>query len=273
MNIVNNFCVKVLNLSKFLDFLIGTSFLFLVCFVWARYFLHNFWLTIFVCSLATFLIVSLYHILKKQKQQQLILTEQEKNYAEMISTKFLLMTKQEILQEFQQNLEKKYKTTIKSDFIIINESILRPVFCCKTITDKEIIESFSKTKNISAKKLIVVCKNATPEAKNIASMITSKKVIVLEEFESYDDIYKPLGFEIPKDMQQKKRKSFDDYLSFAFKKQRTKNYLTVALFLLISSFVLRYNIYYIVFASITTLFGLYAHFNTRYNLPKKSNIE
>ena len=143
--------MRVLKLSKVLDFLIGTSFLFLVSFVWARYFVHNVWLTVLISAISTFLIISIYHIIKKKKELNKFLNEQEIKNAHLISNKFLLLTKQEVLKEFEKELSKKYQTKIKSDYIIINDSILRPVFSSGTITDKEIIESFTKTKSLSAK--------------------------------------------------------------------------------------------------------------------------
>ncbi len=272
--LVNNSNMRVLRISKFFDFLFGTAFLFLICFVWTRYFVHDVWKTIAISAIVTFFIISVYHIIKNKKESRKQLTEQEIKNAKKISTNFLLKTKQEILKEFEKNLSKKYQTKIKSDYLIINNNILRPIFSSAVITDKEVIESYTKTKSLSAEKLIIVCKNANVEAKKIANMIDGQKVIVLEEIEAYDDIYKPLNFSVPDKMQDtKKRKKAYDYLSFALNKARTKNYLIVAVFLLFSSFLLRYNIYYIIFASITTLLALYSHFNTRFNLPQKSKIE
>lgn len=265
--------MKVLKIGKVFDFLFGAFFLFLISFVWLRYFLHDFWLTIFLSAVATFFVMAAYHVLQNKKESKKALTEKEIENAHAISTKFLLATKQEILQEFGKKLGDKYNVQIKSDYILINNNILRPVFSCSCIVDTDVIESYTKTKKLKAEKLIIVCKNASESAKKICEYVTDKKVIILEEAEAYSDIYKPLNFDVPENKTHKKKKQMNDYLSFALCKARTKNYLLVSVFMLVASFVLRYNIYYIIFASITTILALYSHFNKRYNLPKQNRIE
>lgn len=263
--------MKKLRIGKIFDFVFGATFLFLMCFVWVRYFLHDFWITILLTGVITFLTIAIYHFFSKKKYDKHLLTEKEMQNASAISAKFLLMTKQEVLKEFCTCLNKKYKTEIKSDYIVINNNILRPLFFCGTVTDKDVIESYTKTKNIKADKLILVCKKADDISKAFAKNITDKKVLILEEFDAYENIYKPLNFEVPYFESTKKRKKTIDYLSFALCKARTKNYILVSAFLLISSFVLRYNIYYIVFASITTMLGLYSYFNKKFNSKKSNN--
>ena len=264
--------MRKLRIGKLFDFVFGAGFLFLICFVWVRYFLHDFWLTIILTSLATFLIVAVYHVVSKKRYEKQSITENDMKCARAISTKFLLLTKQEILKEFCTHLNKKYKTEIKSDYIVINNNILRPLFSGSLITDKDVIESYTKTKGLKAEKLILVCKDADISAINVAKMVTDKKVVILVELSAFENIYKPLEFEIPEIETPKQRKKFSEYLAFALCKQRTKNYILVSVFLLISSFVLRYNIYYIVFASITTILGLYSHFNRKFNSHQKQEF-
>lgn len=273
MSFGNKIFMKVLKISKVFDFLFGAFFLFLISFVWIRYFLHDFWLTIVLSAFATFLIMAIYHLLQSQKENKKLLSAKEIQNAHAISTKFLLQTKHEVLHEFQKKLNKKYDVQCKSDYLLINKNILRPVFSCSTITDTDVIESYTKTKSLHAEKLIIVCQNASESAKKIAEFVADKKVVILEEMEAYNDIYKPLDFAIPEQKSTKKKKQMNDYLSFALCKARTKNYLLVSVFMLAASFVLRYNIYYIIFASITTLLALYSHFNKRFNLPKQRKFE
>lgn len=263
--------MRKLKIGQIFDFVFGATFLFFMCFVWVRYFLHDFWLTILLSAIITFGIMAIYHFLSRKKFQKNLLSEIDIKNANAIANKFLLLTKQEILKEFCFYLNKKYKTEIKSDYILINNNILRPLFSSGTITDKDVIESYTKTKSHKANKLILVCKKADESALDFAKYITDKKVVILEEFDAYDNIYKPLNFDIPPHEKQTKQRKFVDYLAFALCKARTKNYILVSAFLLVSSFVLRYNIYYIVFASITTILGLYSYFNKRFNTKFTNN--
>ena len=261
--------MKVLKISKIFDFLFGVSFLFLICFVWVRYFLQETWVTLLVSSFITFAIVSLFHISQKYISSRKELSTQEIQNAKNISNNFLLLKKSEILKEFEDKLKVKYTTKMKSDYIIINKKVLRPIFSLQTITSKEVLETYTKTKDENFEKIIIVCKNASEDAKEIVNYLSNINLIILEQFDAYENIYKPLNFEVPKmEIEKKEKKKITDYLYLAFNKSRTKNYLMISVFMLFSSFVLRYNLYYIVFASITTLMGLYSHFNKRFNTEK-----
>lgn len=266
VSFVNYLFMKVLKISKLFDFLFGVSFLFLISFVWIRYFFENIWLTLFLSSVLTFLIVAIFHASQKYFLNKKNMTEKDIENASGISTNFLLLKKTETLKIFEKKLGVKYNVKTKSDFLIINKNILRPIYTTSTITSKEVLETYTKTKNENFDKLIIVCKKASDEAKETTQFFGKTNCIILEEFDAYENIFKPLNFDvvIANKAKKEKRKIYD-YLSFALNKQRTKNYLMISVFMLFSSFVLRYNIYYIVFASITTLLGLYSYFNKRFN--------
>lgn len=261
--------MKTLKISSVFDFVFGTAFVFLISFVWSRYFLHDIFLTVFLSGIMTFLIVTIFHLIKKIKYKNKELSNGELKSAQNISTNFLLMTEQQILKEFEKYLSKKYEVKQKSDFIVVNDTILRPIFSCYEITDKEILESYTKTKYMKAKKLIIVCKSYSQKAKQIASIIQEKKVIILDELSAYENIYKPLNFKTTSNIKEiKNKKNINYYIEFALNKDRTKNYFLVSVFMLIASFVLRYNLYYLIFATITTSLALYSHFNKRFNKKK-----
>lgn len=266
--------MKKTRLSKIFDFLFGTSFVFLMCFVWVRFFLHNFALTILLSAIISFCVCGLYYFLTKQKTEKQQLSETELEKAHNISMHFLFSTKKEIISELEKLLSKKYDVTAKSDHLIVNDTMLKPIYTSETISDKDVLESFSKIKNTNLKKLIICCENASPVAMKISSLIKEKEIVVLDEYLAYKNIFLPLGFNPPKvEIEEKKKdKKIDVFLQNAFNKKHTKNYLLVAVFLLFGSFLLRYNLYYIIFSSIATLCALYSHFNTRFNKAKKSQF-
>lgn len=266
--------MKKTRLSKIFDFIFGTSFVFLMCFVWVRFFLHNFALTILLSATISFFVCGLYYFLSKQKTEKQQLSETELEKAHNISIHFLLSTKKETISELEKLFSKKYDVTAKSDHLIVNNTMFRPIYTSETISDKDILESFAKIKNTNLKKLIICCKNASPIAIKIAGLIKEKEIVIFDEYWAYKNIFLPLEFNPPKvEIEEKKKdKNLDAFLQNAFNKKRTKNYLLVAVFLLFGSFLLRYNLYYIIFSSIATLFALYSHFNTRFNKTKKSQF-
>ena len=268
----NSMCMKKLYLGKIFDFVLWGSFLFFVSFVWARYFFKNFWTAVLASIFITSFAMIVFRLINRKKlEKQKIELIKQKN-ASAISTDLLLKTKQEILKIFFEKLSVKYDVKIKSDFLIVNSSVVRPIYVCKKITDKDIIESYKKARTVNAKKLIIVCKEADETATEIIKMINSFEIVLLTEIDAYKNIFEPLKFEIPKIEEVKKeQKKFSEYLSFALNKSRTKNYVLVSIFMLFSSFVLRYNIYYLLFASVTAFLAIYSHFNTKFN-KKSQNL-
>ena len=155
---------------------------------------------------------------------------------------------------------------------MVNDKVLKPIYTSQTITDKEILETYLKVKDTPAKTIIITCKQANETCYDFAKMIANKKIIILTEIDAYENIFKPLQFEVHNiEMEQKQKKSFQQFLEFSLNKARTKNYVLVSIFMLFASFVLRYNVYYLIFSSLTGLLALYSHFNLRYNKKLNDN--
>lgn len=264
--------MKNFKLSRVFDFVFFISATFLICFVWTRYFVYDFALTLVISSSITFLLTSIYHIFYARKMIKKNHNLEEVKNAEKFATHFLLSTKQEIIKEFSEKFEKKYNTKTKSDYLLVNDKVLKPIYSSQKVTDKDVLEIYVKVKNTSLKRIIIVCNDAEPSAYDFAKLITNLEVVILTKLDAYKNIFEPLKFDIPNVAVTKKQKNLNMYLSIAFNKSRTKNYAIVSTFLLLSSFFFRYNIYYLIFSSITAAFALYSHFNTRFNNIKNSEM-
>ena len=263
---VNNQTMKVFHLSKIIDFVFGNLFVFLIAYVWTRFFWTDQRINISVSFFVTVLVCLMYNYFVEKKSQKKELSQKEIQNAENISTNFLFLTKTDIIKIFATNLSKKYQTKADRNFLLVNGNILYPMFESQQITDKDVLTAYQKTKTMSFKKLIITCNKISPSAFEIQNLITDKKIILLDSQSSYQNIYKPLEFPIPKiEHLHKKPTNIKNMFSTAFSKKQTKSYFFVSCFMLFGSFVLRYNIYYLIFASITTILALYSYFNKRFN--------
>lgn len=269
---VNNFIMKNFKLSAVFDFVFGTSFVFFVSFVWLRFFVHNFWLTLFLSATITFVAVCVYHILKTKKVNKQAIKKDDIKNANAICNNFLLCTQKEVLATFYKKFNVKYQTKLTSNFLIVNDKILYPCYNTQSITDKDVFFIYQTAKKHNASQIIIACKNASQSAIDATQIIGDKKVVILQCVEAYKSIFLPLKFDVPKLQVAKPKKSFNTYLSFALNNQRTKNYAIVSIFLLVASFVLRYNIYYLIFSTLTALLALYSHFNKKYNVSSQQII-
>ena len=266
--------MRRISLRNILDFMFGASFVFLVALIWCRLFSHNNILNVILASAISLIICTIIYLFRQKKYKKIEYNKFEQATIKSISNQFLLSTKQEVIKSFYNLLSIKYDVKIKSDFLFVNNNILRPIYSLRFITDKEVLETYKKLKNLSAEKVIIVCKNYTQEAKEISATIKDTKMILLNEVEAYENIFKPLNF-VPQKIEQPEKKRFkklNEYLQIAFNKKLTKNYVLVSVFMIFGSFVLRYNIYYLLFASLTAIFALYSYFNKRFNKQPASVI-
>lgn len=265
--------MKKSKLSLLFDFLFGVSAVFLVVFVWTRYFLHDFWLTIVLSVIISFCVCSLYYFVGRKKRKKLEISKSEVKKISDISTYFLLSTKTETLKTFLNFLPKEKNPKIKSDMILCEKTALRPLYHSTEITDKDVIESYAKIKNTAFEKLIICCKSASAKAKEIAGLISSKEILILTEVDAYKKIYLPVDFNPPiiEVSPKNKQNNLKNLASVAFNKKRTKDYFIVSVILFFSSFILRYNIYYLIWSTVTCSFALYSYFNKRFNKPETSN--
>ena len=97
---VNSYCMRELYLGKIFDFIFFGSFVFLITFIWSRYFVRNFWIAIVISILLTITFMTVANLLSKKKRERQKKEQHEKSEANAISTNFLLKSKQEILKIF-----------------------------------------------------------------------------------------------------------------------------------------------------------------------------
>lgn len=267
--------MKKIKLSGILDFIFGTSFVFLICFIWARYFLHNQTLSILLCAVVTFCIVGLFYFVRRKKVLKNLVGKTDLEEAHNIATHFLLCTKPETIKEFYNILSKTNIVKIKGDMLLTEKVAIRPLYNSTEITDKDVLDSFAKIKNTSIEKLIICCQSANAKAREIANIISDKKIVIYTEYDAYKNIFKPVGFKVESPKKPEKLKTKQRFLKYgqiALNKTRTKSYLMVSVILLFSSFVLRYNVYYLIVSTITVCLALYSHFNTKFNTKNTEQI-
>lgn len=261
-------------LSKILDFIFGTIFVFLSVFIWTRYFVHNTFLTIFITSGVTVSVVGLFYFTRLKKEEKVNLTKKELTNANNCTRLFMLSSKSNAINWIYNILSTKYNVTKKADYLFFNQIVLRPVYTTLKIDEEIVLNTFTKTKSLNPKKIIICSKSIEPEALQLAKSIKQTKIILLNEQEFYFSILKPLGFECEKTYveQTKKGKGISALFNIIFNRHRTKAYSITAIVLLLASFLMRYNLYYIIMASILSLMALFSYFNRPFNKIKKEDL-
>lgn len=260
----NNFVVNVSKFGKMIDFVFGNLLVFLIAFVWTRFFWTDNRINFCVSLVVMILVCLTYNFIFEKKSKKIELSAKQEQNANAIVNGFLLSEQRNVLEIFAQNFAKKYPVTKQNGFLIVNGNIFLPFFDKLEICDKDVLYAFYLSKKFDCKKVVIAC-NALNKSAIEAENLVGKKIVILDKASAYKNIFLPLGFDVPKIEEQTKRKNINEVFAKAFNKGQTKNYLIVALFLLFSGFVMRYNVYYLIFASINGVFALYSHYNKKYN--------
>ena len=205
---------------------------------------------------------------KKHRISSLKVKEQED-----AENMFLSLTSNNNSMAFFEKLAKlKHPSVVKkSKFVVINhteksKTILYPYLLFKPLAIDDLAEIVAQTKKEKATKLVIACGDCSKEARSFAKNF-DLKIVILDRFETYKQLYKDYDCypEITMTYKKDKALAFKDLLSYSFNKNRTKGYLLSALAIFLAGFLVRANLYYSIMASLLIIFALISQFNWVFN--------
>lgn len=275
---------------KFLNMLFRIFLIFLICFVWMRYFIDELWQALLYTALLTISIEFILHFIFVKKNMKKSLKIKEQELAEKISITFVFSQPKAI--NYFYNLAKiHYDTKKTSKYITIlrknndnkkdeqseileannefNKTILYPFYSYNAINPQNLVEILKEVDKIECNKLIVCGYKIDKDTYKLAQKISDKKIILLDSSDTYLKIIKQYNYfpEKLKDIKSIDKVSLKDILKSSLSRKNSKGFLISSLILLFSSFIVRLNIYYVIISSLLLLFALLSFF-----LPQKPKI-
>lgn len=253
--------------------------IYLFLFIWIRYFVRNLLFAVVISlfsSLASYLVLLLFN---KKKKTQSGLKLKEKEDAENM---FLSLACQNNPMDFFVKLSsKKHKSIEKhKTYLTINhekekvKTLLYFDSSFEGLNVARFMEIYNKVKKEKASKIVIVCKTISDKQLFSFSLNFKEKFLFLDEYESYQKLYKFYGCfpEITNSYKKEKKLVFKDFLAYSFNKKRTKGYLFSAFILVLSSLFVRATIYYCIVASLLVVFALVSQFNPYFNVKNDTEI-
>lgn len=249
--------------------------IFLVTFIWARYFIRNFWLASLISVIVTVVFELLSRVIHKKKFQREELKLQEKEDAENI---FLsIATCDKPLDFFLKLAKVRHLDTIKKkNYIQINHDdefvvALYPFLNFAPLDIDELAKILSSLKKDNIGRLVIVCGQYNKEAISFAKNFDFE-IVILDKYSTYSSLYKEYNTypEITLKYKKDKKLAMKDLVAYSFNRQRTKGYIFSALILFLSSMLIRPSLYYCIVASLLLVFALISFYNPYFN-PKLSN--
>ena len=277
-NIVNNFCMKTRLLSKILDNIFLILSVFGISFLWIRYNEHNIWLILFFSSLITFVVCTIFHMIASYKQKKNKISSDENKKVANLTTHLMFQSKSDTIKDFEKALSSRSLSYKKyANYLVYNDMLIYPIFYKTNVDDSSILQVIIslKSKSVVPKTLIICSKNFTSDAKQLCDSFSEYNISLYDEKMTYQVFFKPVEIEFKtmttKPKKKSKKEKFWNLVSIAFNRQRFKGYFFSSIVLIIASYFMRYNLYYLITSSILILFAIFSYFNKPFN-PKQTNI-
>lgn len=251
-------------INYIIKFLISFFMFFLLSFVWIRFLLRSIILTITFSTIISLFVEFLLQLIIFKKEKKTSLKQKEKEEAENM---FLsLSISQDVMSFYYKLASTRYKCDKKKNYVVIQHDdynvILYPFIIFSTVSPEEIRKIIVNLKNENFKKLVVCCHDFSKEALSFSKNFNFE-IVLMNKFETYLNLYKEYNVFPTTTLNYKKTKkeSLKDILSFSFNRSKTKNYLFSAVVILFSSFFIRLNLYYSIFASLLIIFAIVSFFH------------
>lgn len=238
-------------------------------FVWIRFFIKKHFIALVLSSLASAITYLLVYFITRKKMQKNGLKLKEKEDAQNM---FLSLAFAHNQGKFLEKIAKQNheKITRKTHHVIVDEKEKFAIYFEESLSGLNVQKLFEINRLLSREnllKIIILCREISD--KQVYGFLDSfkQKNIILNQYETYEKIFKENNIfpEITTQTPKEKKLDVKDLFAYSFNKKRTKGYLFSAFILILSSLFVRATLYYCVISSLLLVFALISYFNPKFN--------
>ena len=283
--IVNNHHMKKINRSN-LEKSIKSLFTFFICFffclIWVRYISASSVAAIIIAVLlaVALTIISNYVVNKKQNRKK-ILNEKDEEFKNQKTS--LLLNKNEFVSNFIfECVKQEKKASINKNKILLHgenfDIMLVNFISFEKFKCGDLINFFNNETTHNCKRIIFLTNEYEEECNDLLGCFDKDiEVHILNYNECYNLILHKKISEISiKSMSKSNKKLFvfKNFCAAALNKKRAKGYFFAAIFLIFTSFVVYYSIYYKIVASVLLVLAFLSHFDFKFknNLTTEKSL-
>lgn len=234
--------------------------IFLIVFVWVRFYVNKLPLAILYTTLIAIIIeVCLNYILSKMLKKR-DLKSKEKEKREKMFYSLIIKKEEDVMSFFSKLFEEKYEIKKHKNFLKMTdekgEIIFVPCFKLDPLMRQNIVDFMKKIdKN---KKVIFSCYVSEKGCREFVKQYGENEIIILEKDETYEKIFEKYNIfpEISEKVEIKQKKDFKKLLEIAFSRDKTKGYFFSSIVVLFSTLIVRFNVYYAIMSTVLLVFAL-----------------
>ena len=251
--------------------------IFLLAFIWVRYYEKNLFLAVLYSSVICFVLCVLLQAISEKTEAKANLKSSELKKAENFAAQFVFGGKNAAILFFQKLFSKQFTVNKKPAFLWWEVegkvTAFVPMFGCGKLKIRDIISAHNLVLTQKPEKIIVAAIGFERESLEFAKTAPTKFVL-LDQFDVYEKLMKPSGV-FPQNHSEvviKKQSAFQSILAYALNKKRAKAWAFSGLILIFSSLFVRVSIYYLIISSLMLILAILSYTNTKYNTNVTENI-
>ena len=229
--------------------------IFLFCLLWSRFFIRNIIICICVASVFCFVLTCLLFLVINKKQSDKLLNKMQLQKIQNINDFFTCNNMQKIKKVLEQKLSANF---ISENTFIIKNNVFY-LLLKQNVTEQDVLQIIKQ--DITIKNFNIIGIDFSEQVKTFCEKLLNinvklyqaKDLLLIYNFD-VDDIVNQIRFK------QKEKLKLKNILLLFIQEKNFKGYIFSGVVLVLSSLIIRQNVYYYVFASILFLLAFLCKF-------------
>ncbi len=254
--------MKKINIAEIIDLIFINILMFLIIFVWAKYFNRNILYSVLISIIVLIAFNLIRSFLRFNKKNKQVLSKNlEADIEQYMLT--LLSNSQEnnalfFIKLFETKQPKYYK---KDNFIFLQGTniIICPMFNTQELKLEPCLKILNKLSKQDLTQIIFLCVKCDLKLKMLLEKLKNQNVKVYQKNDIYFNFLKPNNYypAIMFEYKQSNKLKFRELINISFNKKRAKGYFLSGILIFFCSFIVRHNFYYVFMSSLLFLFTLF----------------
>ena len=263
-------------ITRVFDFILSRAIIFALAFIWCRYYIKPVYLSVAAALGATFILSLILFLISRPKKRKTAISGVEKEHMNDVINQFMYSSNRQNSEYFYGLIKNEYPATLLPECIVTeNNKVKTLMFTRFTIAPAipdDIREIIIECRKYGAKRAIVFCGAFSDKAKETAGKIEGIEIVLMNAENTYGflkdfNLYPAITIETT----QKRRKPLKVFFKYAFSRTKVKAYLWGAAIMLLGSFFVLYNLYYLISATVFLFFALLSFISFKFKQePEKS---
>lgn len=263
-------------LNNFFDIFFRILLVFLLSFVWIRYFIQNLAICVILTIFCTIIIESIIFFIKKRKNIKQNISKKQQKEIENMTNYFTFSTPKSTLEFFLMLAKTKHVAVKKGKYILICENdkkvVLFPQFLVDNLNSQHIANIYSLAKKENPNRIVICTKGVDNSASSLSKKLPIKFVILNCE-QTYFELVKKYDVSVPQiELLVQNKNTLKDFIQIALNRKRTKGYFYCALLFIFYSFFTTFKIYYLVMSTLLLVLSFASFSNTKFNTTNPKEI-